>query len=256
VTSGLLPSGLSLNPATGQISGIPGANTNGAYTVTVTATDSAPIPVTGTSTFVVTIAQGLFLSNTTPTVSTFATANAGVSTVTASGGVSTYLYSIAITGHTLPAGMTINPFTGVISTTITTPAGSYLVKVSASDSTSGTPLTGSITFTVVVKLRLVATTPTAFSVGGSTAPGVFNTMTTTGGSGTYTYALDVASQAFVNANSAWLSFDTSTGVLTVGAGYVQTSAFTVTVTATDSTTPVNASAAPTGSTTFSFVIGA
>ncbi len=256
VTSGLLPSGLSLNAATGQISGVPAANTNGSYTVTVTATDSAPIPVTGASTFVVTIAQGLFMSNTTPTQSTFATANAGVSTVTASGGVSSYQYTMAITGHTLPTGLTINASTGVISTTVATPAASYLVKVSATDSTTGTPLTGSITFTVVVHDLLAATTPTLFSVGGSTAPGAYNTMVTTGGSGTYTYALDVASQAFVNANSSWLSFSSSTGVLTIGAGYVQTSSFTVTVTATDSATPANGSAAGTGSTTFPFVIGA
>jgi uncharacterized protein (TIGR03437 family) len=255
VTSGLLPSGLSLNAANGQISGIPAANTNGSYTVTVTATDSAPIPVTGSCTFVVTIAQGLFMSTTTPTVSTFATLNAGVSTVTASGGVSAYHYSMVITSHSLPTGLTIDAASGVISTTTATPAGSYLLKVTALDSTSGTPLTGSITFTIVIHDKLVATTPVSFSVGGSTAPGVFNTMTTTGGSGTYTYALDVATQAFVNANSAWLSFSTSTGVLTVGSGYVQTSSFTVTVTATDSTTPANASAAGTGSTTFTFVIG-
>ena len=162
---------------------------------------------------------------------------------------------IAITGHSLPAGLAIDPVTGIISTTTLTPAGSYLVKVSALDSTSGTPLTGSTTFTIAVHLKLVATTPTAFSVGGSTTPGVYNTMTTTGGSGTYAYSLDIASQAFVNANSAWLSFSSSTGVLTIGAGYVQTSAFTVTVSATDSTTPTNATAAGAGSTTFSFVIG-
>ena len=123
VTSGLLPAGLSLSSSSGQISGVPAANTNGSYTVTVTATDSAPIPVTGTSTFVVTIAQGLFLSNSTPSVSTFGTANAGVSTVAASGGVSTYGYTIAITGHTLPAGLAIDPVTGIISTTDGDPGG-------------------------------------------------------------------------------------------------------------------------------------
>ncbi len=60
VTSGVLPSGLSLTG--GAISGTPAANTAGSYVITVTAIDSAQVPVTGTVTFTLNIAGGLVLS--------------------------------------------------------------------------------------------------------------------------------------------------------------------------------------------------
>jgi uncharacterized protein (TIGR03437 family) len=47
VTAGSLPAGVTLNPATGAISGTPAANQTGLYRVTVTATDSSAIPLTG-----------------------------------------------------------------------------------------------------------------------------------------------------------------------------------------------------------------
>ncbi len=53
VTSGLLPTGLALNGTTGVISGKPAANTAGSYTITVTATDNAHVPVKGSVTFTI-----------------------------------------------------------------------------------------------------------------------------------------------------------------------------------------------------------
>jgi uncharacterized protein (TIGR03437 family) len=253
VTSGLLPSGLSLNSATGQIAGTPAANTNGNYTVTVTASDSANIPVTGSDTFVVTVGTGLFMTTSAPTASTFGTLNAGVATVTASGGVYPYGYTMAISGHTLPAGLTINSATGVISTTAATPAGSYLLVVSALDSTTGTPLTGLSIFTVVVNLHVVATATGPFTVTAQTS-GAYNTIVTTGQAGSVTYSLDAATTALVAANSAWLSF--SNGVFTVTGTASVAGTYNVTIKATDGTTPTNATAAGTGSTnSFTIVIG-
>jgi hypothetical protein len=252
VTSGLLPSGLSLNSANGLIGGTPAANTSGSYTVTVTATDSANIPVTGTDTFVVTVGNGLFMTVSTPTTSTFGTANAAVATVAASSGVYPYLYTMAISGHSLPTGLTINPGTGVIGTTAATPAGSYLVVVSAIDSTSGTPLTGSATFTIVVNLHVTAAATGSFSASGQTS-GAYNTIATTGQTGSVTYSLDSATTAFVAANSAWLSF--SNGVFTVTGSASVAGTYPVTVLATDGTAPSNASAAGTGSVSFNIVIG-
>jgi uncharacterized protein (TIGR03437 family) len=242
VTSGLLPSGLAISPTTGLISGTPAANTAGSYTVTVTATDSANIPVTGTNTFVVTVAGGLFMSNTTPSVSTFGLANSSVSTVTASGGVFPYAYSIAIPSQTLPAGLSINPATGVISTTTATPAGSYTVVVSAHDST-GTPLTGTSTFTIVVNLNVTNSAPASIS-GGSA--GNYTTVSATGNTGTVTYATAAALPS-------WASLDSTTGVLSVTSSSV-TGTTSVTVIATDGTAPADASAAGIGSVTFNLTI--
>ena len=68
VTSGLLPAGLSL--IGGVITGTPGANTAGTYVLTVTATDSAVPPVTGSVTFQLQVDGGLVVTGTLSTIST------------------------------------------------------------------------------------------------------------------------------------------------------------------------------------------
>jgi hypothetical protein len=102
VTSGLLPSGLALTPIPGvnlgaQITGTPAANTAGSYKVTVTATDSANIGVTGTAVFNLTVGNGLALSYSGTTLSALVGASVGfnVTTVTATGGTGPYTYTIA-----------------------------------------------------------------------------------------------------------------------------------------------------------------
>jgi hypothetical protein len=55
ITHGLLPAGLTLDGSTGAISGAPASNAAGVYTVTVSATDSAAIPLFGSVTFTITI---------------------------------------------------------------------------------------------------------------------------------------------------------------------------------------------------------
>ena len=56
LTAGTLPAGLALNAATGAISGIPASDSAGSYPVTITATDSAVKPLTGSTTFTLNIA--------------------------------------------------------------------------------------------------------------------------------------------------------------------------------------------------------
>jgi uncharacterized protein (TIGR03437 family) len=55
VTSGSLPAGLTLDPTSGAISGTPAAAAKGSYVLTVTATDSAASPLTGSVTFTLTV---------------------------------------------------------------------------------------------------------------------------------------------------------------------------------------------------------
>jgi hypothetical protein len=147
VTSGVLPAGLTLNATTGVIAGDPAQYTGGNYAVTVTATDSAATPVTGASKFVITVAGGLYLTSTANTTSTSPTPNAAVTTVTAIGGTAPYSY--AITAVSLPAGMAIDPVSGIISTSALTPSGTTTVTVTATDS-ANPAVTGTLVFDIVV----------------------------------------------------------------------------------------------------------
>ncbi|HVW84093.1 MAG TPA: putative Ig domain-containing protein [Bryobacteraceae bacterium] len=237
---------MTLNAATGAISGTPAANTAGSYVVTVTATDSANVPVKGSATFTLIVAGGLFMtsSGSAPYHATFGTASAAQTAALATGG--TYPYTYAITSPaSLPAGLTVNPTSGVVGTSALTPAGTYHVTVTATDSTSGTPLTGSITFDIVVALQVSRTNPVAVTAGSA---GTITTVSATGNTGTVTYALDAATAAL-----GWVTLNSSTGVVAVTTGSVSGTK-SITVTATDGTTPANATAAGTGSVTFTMTI--
>ena len=246
LTSGLLPAGLSLNPTSGAITGIPAANTAGTYTVTVTATDSANVPVTGTATFTLTVAGGLYVTNsgTSPFQYVFGTAHAGVTTVTATGG--TYPYTYAITAPaSIPTGMTVSA-SGVVGVTALTPAGTYDVTVAATDS-DATPLTGSANFTIVEDLHVVNGGSVSAVTNGN-AGAITGALTTTGQTGTVAYSLDATTAAL-----SWVTINSSTGAVSVTASSVA-GTYPVTVTATDSTMAPGSTANATGTYTFNMTI--
>jgi hypothetical protein len=117
-----LPAGLTVNTSTGVISGTPA--TAGTYNVTVSATNTG-----GTGTKAVTIT----ISNPAPVINSAATASgttgaAFTYNITASNAPTSY----SATG--LPAGLTLNTSTGVISGTPTT-AGTYTTTMSATNTT-------------------------------------------------------------------------------------------------------------------------
>jgi hypothetical protein len=158
LSSGTLPAGLTLTNSnnTGVISGTPAANTGGSYIVTVTATDSAGVPVTGSVTFTIVVAADLFMTSSGTAPYTPGAASSApysnVTKVTATGGKVAYTYTISVTP---PMGgsaddITVNSSTGYVSVAGTAVTGSYSVTVTATDSTTGTPLTGSITFTITL----------------------------------------------------------------------------------------------------------
>jgi subtilase family serine protease len=80
VTSGSLPAGLSLAPATGVISGTPA--TAGTYTFTVQVADAESTPVTATASFTLTVAPGAPGFTTTVNPSNLSIEFAGTGTVT------------------------------------------------------------------------------------------------------------------------------------------------------------------------------
>src|SRR5437762_1808403 len=128
-----LPAGLTINTSTGKITGKP--TTAGIYQVTISATNAGG---TGTATLVITV---------------------GPFTATGTVGVP-FSYQIAATGTpasynatALPAGLTVDTFTGVISGTPAagTDAGSpYSVTISATYSTGSGAITGSGTLTLTI----------------------------------------------------------------------------------------------------------
>ncbi len=124
ISAGSLPAGVSLNPATGQVSGTPTAA--GTFSATVAVTDAFNVTASRTVNLVI-AAQ--------PTL-TFATPNAGQigvaysTTFEVTGGTTPLTWSIA--AGSLPPGLTLNTATGVLSGTPTT-AGSYPFTVAVVD---------------------------------------------------------------------------------------------------------------------------
>ncbi|MCL2778959.1 MAG: putative Ig domain-containing protein [Polyangiaceae bacterium] len=150
VTAGSLPPGLSLDPATGVISGTP--ITGGSYSFTVTASNS----VGSTSkTYTITV-------NAVPVITTTSLPGAVAGTAyTGTGGAAVVITAtgypdaptVAVTAGSLPPGLSLNPTTRVISGTPTT-GGSYTFTVTASNSVGH----DSKTFTIMVNAAPVITT--------------------------------------------------------------------------------------------------
>ncbi len=129
ISAGTLPSGLTLNASTGVISGTPTAT--GTSTFTVKVTDS--VATTATASLSITINAALKLVTTTLPGGSVGTAYSA--TMQASGGVTPYTWSIS--SGSLPAGLTLNAMTGVISGTPTTSATSnFDIQVTDSESPS------------------------------------------------------------------------------------------------------------------------
>jgi hypothetical protein len=234
ITSGSLPAGLALVATTGVISGHPGPNTNGNFTVTVTATDTASVPLTGSVTFTLSVAGGLYVTstNTAPYITTFGSIANSLTVVTALGGVYPYVYTIN-TPSTIPLGMTI-PTTvsgqnsiGTLKTTTATPSGIYQITITATDNVGAT---GTLTFEVIVNLEMTFSPTTPVVVGTADTSTTITTVTASGGSSTsYTYSID---QTLNTGNALLLSIDPSLGVITNN-GAVDTVGMTVYIDAVD-----------------------
>ena len=110
----LLPTGLTLDPSTGLISGIPTGPSNNNYTFTVT-DQTPPTPQTATKTLQLIIgAMPSPLTITTNSLPDGTRNQAYANTLEASGGAIPYTWSVT---SALPAGLTLAPATGVISGT-------------------------------------------------------------------------------------------------------------------------------------------
>lgn len=127
VSSGALPTGLVLNPATGVISGTPTATGSFPFTVMVSDSGSA------SASKALSITVGSPVSITTASLAGGAASVAYSQTLGASGGTTPYVWSMA--SGTLNAGLTLNANTGEIRGTPTT-AGTSSFTVRVTDAAS------------------------------------------------------------------------------------------------------------------------
>ena len=135
ITSGSLPAGLSLNAATGAITGTPAAGSNGSYPLTFKVTDSGTPQQTQTFSTTITIYTGLTITTTSLPNDVMGTGyNQSVGAV---GGTPSYTFSLASGSGPLPPPLTINSSTGAITGTPST-AGTYNFTVQVTDSSTPT----------------------------------------------------------------------------------------------------------------------
>lgn len=147
LTTGTLPAGLTLNPATGAITGAPTAA--GTSAITFKATDSASPPNS------VAIPLSLTINAAAPSfaISTASLANGTIGApydqvLTATGGTSPFTWSV--TSGALPTGLSLNATTGEITgtpTSSTTAPPIFTFAITVTDS-SATPLTAQKQFTL------------------------------------------------------------------------------------------------------------
>jgi len=210
-----LPAGLSISITTGIISGTPTVLATAA-SYTVTATNSG-----GSTTFAVSITVNDIipsgLNYPTPNVYTKGTVITSLSP-TVSGGVVTS-YSVS---PSLPAGLSINSTTGVISGTPTIPAKVANYIVTASNLGGNTSCVITITVYDIIPSGLNYTTPNVFTKGTV----ITDLSPTIGGGAVTTYSVSPALPA-------GLSINITTGVIS-GTPTSVTAAVNYTVTATNS----------------------
>jgi len=193
-TSTALPGGLSLNAATGVISGSPSAT--GTSHVTLTATDADGQATTQNITIVVDA-----LPSASPTSATY-TLDVGASLITTPPTVTGGTGALTWTSTALPGGLSLNAATGVISGSPSATGTSH-VTLTATDA-DGQATTQNITI-VVDSLPTLTPGSAAYAVDEG-SPLTTTAPTVTGGTGTITYTVS-------GTLPAGLSIDPTTGVI-------------------------------------------
>jgi hypothetical protein len=175
VTSGALPMGLSLSSA-GAITGTPSAG--GPFSFTIQATDSGAN--TGSKSYTVTIGSNLLTVNPASLPNGF-TGTAYNQTVTASGGTGSYTF--AVTSGALPTGLSLSSAGAITGTP--SAGGPFSFTIQATDSGANT---GSKSYTVTIGSNSLTLSPASLP-NGFTGTAYNQTVTASGGSGSYTFAV-------------------------------------------------------------------
>jgi len=204
-----LPAGLSINATTGHITGTPTAPA--AASVTATATDTTGASGSVTFTWVINPAPAITTTSLPGAVTNVAYSAA----VTGLNGTTPYAWTVS--SGSLPAGLSLNSSTGVISGTPTgSGTASFTVKLTDADG---------ITATKALSITVAAVAITTTSLPGGTVAFAYSA-TVAGAGGTTPYTWSILSGSL----PASLSLNATTGIISgtpTGAG---TSSFTVKLT--------------------------
>ncbi|WP_245626443.1 putative Ig domain-containing protein [Stenotrophomonas ginsengisoli] len=218
--TGALPAGLVFDAASGTLSGTP--TQSGSFALVISASDSTGgTPATVSTNYTFNVATPALALG--PGSLPAATAGSAYSqALQASGGIAPYVYSVS---GNLPAGMSFDPASGTLSGT-PTDAGSFVLVISASDSTGGAPATVSTNYTLNVATPALALGPG--SLPAATAGSAYSqALQARGGIAPYSYVLS-------GSLPTGLAFDPATASLS--GTPTQAGSFPVTITVTDSTT--------------------
>jgi hypothetical protein len=196
-----LPPGLTLNPATGAITGTPTAA--GTYNFRGQVVDSTN---TGAGTTTTNCTMNVAPAGITLSPPSTVTAQVGVaynSALAATGGTPAYTFSLV--SGSLPPGLTLNPWSGALSGTPTT-AGTFGFSAEVADSTNTTTGTITVDCTIVVAPAGILLSPPAAAA----QVGVANNSTLTASSGTPPYTFSIARGSL----PPGLTLNSSTGAIT------------------------------------------
>jgi hypothetical protein len=222
MASGTLPSGLTLNPTTGSISGKP--TTVGNFTFTTRLTDATQTNVTSNP-IQIAIGPGPLSITSTGDLTAATAGTFYTHQLTFLGGQAPYIWSLPA-GSALPPGLTLNPGTGIISGVPTT-AGPVTFTVKLTDGQQPAVSVVSGTLRIVV-----AQPPLTITSTGDLPNGKFNQaysyqLTFVGGTPPVTWSLPTGSTL-----PPGLALNPTTGV--ISGTPTQTGLFTFTVKLTDS----------------------
>ena len=201
VATGSPPAGLTLAASTGILSGTP--SSPGSSTFTVRVSDSQSTPGSATKEFTLAIQPAPLAITTASTLPQGVMGTAYSQTLTATGGVPPYTWSV--TAGSPPAGLTLAAATGILSGTPSA-AGSSTFTIRVSDSQS-TP--GSVTkeFALTVQPPPLAITTASTLPQGVVGTAYSRTLAATGGIPPYTWSVATGSLP------AGLTLAASTGIL-------------------------------------------